>query len=294
MGMRAKAAGAVVLLGGVLIAGAAMAKNKKKPSTPQPQDDNEDEELEENEVSVTTSTPTGEEAEIVMDTDELESGSDNLEEVLPEIIEDTSNQEPETDVDASLKNNAEKEGIKEQEAVSEVISEVTSGEGASELAAEETAPELDPDGTVALARIMLTREEMPGWKSDLQDDVGEWQESVGLKKDGQFGVKSAARMATEVGILPLIRYWPKDTYTKKQALQRYADTINPVINDLKSSLPDSQPQIDALTLSMGREKAQTWGNNNPKSENTREFVLDVNDSIAELAETASERELKNA
>ena len=63
-------------------------------------------------------------------------------------------------------------------------------------------------------------------------DVKAWQKRVGtLVVDGEFGEKSELRMAQEVGILPLIRYWPassqKATEVPKYqaALRAYAASV---------------------------------------------------------------------
>lgn len=279
------------MLGILLIGGVAMAGDKKKKQVKPDSFDDDDDEVED-EISVTTPD---ESAEIVIEDDDTSDDTGDgppLDEVMPDILEEVENKSP-TKADENLEEVVKNEGVREEEAVSEVVEEITDGEGAPPIAAEETTPEMDPHGTVSLARIMLAREELPDWKSDLQTEVEEWQSSVELNPDGKFGIKSAVRMAAEVGILPLVRYFPKDTYTKKQAKQRYDAAISDVIKDLNSDLPDSQAQIDAITLSMAREKAQAWGNK-PGPQNTREFIQDVNDSIAELAETEAERELDNA
>lgn len=154
---------------------------------------------------------------------------------------------------------------------------------------------MDPHGTVKLARILLSRETMPDWKNDLKSDVEEWQ--TGLKSkgfditpDGQFGPKSAAFMATEVGIMPLVRFWPKDVATKKQAKARYSMLVGASLADLNDDLPDSQAQIDALKMSMAREQAQSF-DKNPGPQPVLEFVQKVNDRIGAKAQAATEKEL---
>lgn len=288
MGMRAKAAGVLIVVSGLLVTGLAMASSKKK-SKPAAKD--EDLELEEDDVIATAPTDDGGEADIIIDSKDVEE----LEEVLPETINDVVSSPPggSTPIDGKLQEEAAKEGIREQDAIKDVIKEVTQGEGSSPLGAEETTPQMDPYGTVSLARLLLAREEMPGWKADLTEEIKEWQREpgIGLTDDGKFGPKSLGKMAMEVGILPLIRYYPSSVTTKAQGIALAKSEVKKAINALQAELPDSQAQIDALTLSMGREKAQSMGTNNPPAQPTREFVQSVNDAIAEAAETETEKEL---
>ena len=198
-----------------------------------------------------------------------------------------------TPIDKKAQDLASGSNTTTNEVINEVVDTVTNGQNAAPLAAVETSPEMDPDGTVSLARVMLAREGMPNWKSDkLGGDIQEWQAGVGLVADGLFGIKSAARMAEEVGFLPLIRYWSKGIVSRKQAEAQYDAAIAVTIGKLKADLPDSQAQIDALTASMNREVAVAYGNDNPPPQKTLDFVQDVNDAIAESAELKGEKELK--
>lgn len=308
MGMRAKAAGVLVLVVGTVLTGVAMAAppKKKEKITPEYESD------EDIQVSTEDGTTT-----VVMDEETASSG---VEEILPEVeidikpaqdivydkddteevisdvvdtaIKNVDNGADQTPVDEKLQQIAKQEGKSEKEAVSEVVKEIIQGQTPTNLAITETAAELDPDGTVSLARLLLVRETLPGWKEDLQQDIREWQEKTGdLIVDGKFGIVSAARMALEVGILPLVRFFPKTVYTKAQAKAAYDERIISSINMLKESLPDSQAQIDGLVMSMGREKAQAFGNANPPVQDTLTFIQDVNDAIAEAAEKVTEKEL---
>jgi hypothetical protein len=106
---------------------------------------------------------------------------------------------------------------------------------ATPLQTAETHPELDPNGTIALAKLLIDREASAGWKSANQAEIKAWQGRLGVaavgKADGLFGEKSALGMAKEVGVLPLIRYWPasiqKGTEVPKhqKALRTYAATV---------------------------------------------------------------------
>lgn len=196
-----------------------------------------------------------------------------------------------TAVDERLEVLAEEEGKTPEQAVSEVVKEVTQGQGVSPLAREETQPSVDPFGTVALARDMLARETMPGWKSDLQDAIAIWQRRVHLEPDGLFGLISAARMAQEVGILPLVRYWSKGITTKKQAERAYDDALGRVVDSLEAGLPDSQAHIQALLLSMQREQAQAFGKTNPGIQPTLEVAQIISDQIAASSEAQGEKDL---
>lgn len=146
------------------------------------------------------------------------------------------------------------------------------------LAQAEMAADTDPQGTVGLARILLVREQAPGWKVDLGPDVAAWQARVGLLDDEQFGLDSLKRMAEEVGILPLVRYWPKRIASKKQALAEYRAIVQKVMRELEKHAPASDMHVKALAFSMGREKAQTFGANpgpQPVLREIAEFLEEV-------------------
>lgn len=295
MAIRGKAVavllGTIVLLGGG-IAMAAGDKKKKPTPSPEPDEADEVEVDEEEDVEVVLPNDAGEPNKgpvVKVDADDAEDESNkDAEEVLPE--------DPQTDLDDKLDVIADDEGKSKDEAIKEVVDEVTGGEPAIPLALEETSEEMDPKGTVKLARLMLARETLPNWKEDdLDGDIGAWQEELGLKPDNKFGIKSAAVMAEEVGVLPLIRYWPTGTVSKADAEKQYDAAIsNVILTKLKPELPDSQAHIDALTASMNREVAVSYGNSNPPPQKTREFALAVNEGIAEGAELKGEQELKNA
>lgn len=129
------------------------------------------------------------------------------------------------------------------------------------LATEETAPYADPNGTVALARDMIERESRSGWKTALQPQIKAWQAAVGIDADGKFGIGAAEKMAEEVGILPRVRYFPRDTYTKQQGLDRYAERIGAVERRIKRE--GKTAHAAALRTSIAREGAESWGTDNP-------------------------------
>lgn len=270
--MRGKAVG--ILLGTIVLLGTGLAMaSKSKPKIKPKSTDDED-------------------LEVVMPNAQGEPGKGGSI-VMDEYTANAEAEGPPKNIDERLEVLAADEGKSKDDAIKEVVDTVTKGVEAPPLAVEEITEKFDPKGSVKLARLLLVREELPNWKKDTLDgDVGEWQELVGLKKDNKFGVESAARMAEEVGVLPLVRYWPSNVTTKKQAKDLFASKIGSVISNLRKALPDSQAHIDALTASINREKAVTMGTNNPPVQNTRAFVMDVNDAIAEGAELTGEKELR--
>lgn len=195
-----------------------------------------------------------------------------------------------TAIDKKINTIASQEGRTVPDAVDELVRDITDGATVLPISAEETSERLDPNGTVALARLMLARENMPGWKEDMQDEIGEWQSGVGLVTDGKFGIKSAAKMASEVGLLPLVRFWPKNAPIAT-SLKDYQGQIGAVINDLRAELPDSAAQIIGLQESVKREEGQAYGVTNPEGEDTLEWVEDTRELIGEQAEAKGRKEL---
>jgi hypothetical protein len=124
----------------------------------------------------------------------------------------------------------------------------------------ETEPVQDPHGTVALAKAMIDAEGQSGWKSALQDRIRTWQSMVGLSADGKFGPNAAYKMAEEVGILPIVRYWTKATQLKAD-LQAYRDRLY----TMAANADNHNPALAAaLRSSAGYEQGQTYGVTNPK------------------------------
>jgi len=131
------------------------------------------------------------------------------------------------------------------------------------LPAVETSAQLDPNGTVALARLMLERETEPGWKGASSQEVKTWQPKHNLTPDGKFGMHSALSMAQEVGVLPLIRYWPKSGISKSAALKSYREQLNALADAIVQQRPEEAPHATALKLSAAREDARAFANDNP-------------------------------
>ncbi len=133
----------------------------------------------------------------------------------------------------------------------------------SPIAAQEVQPQNDPNGTVMLARVMLARETAKDWKADLQPDIARWQKIVGLKNDGKFGPKSVEKMAEEVAVLPLVRYWSQPVYNKATAQKAHKEMLARVIAKLTPLLPMSDYHITALKGLADREAGQALAKNPP-------------------------------
>jgi hypothetical protein len=158
----------------------------------------------------------------------------------------------------------------------------------TELADRETDARNDPNGTVALARLLIARENAPGWKEDLKPDVEEWQRRVGLGADGKFGLHSAKRMAYEVGILPLVRFWTLGKHwDKASALKDYRATMAGVIADLRKLSPASHAHVRALEASIQREQAQGFPSK-PAPVNTVQQI----DQIMRQLDSAADEEAR--
>lgn len=310
MSKKKKALAVAAGVGALLIASVALAGKPKKSeeradTLPEPEEP--EEELEEDDVIVTVPTDSGNDVDVVIPTaptpppatktdgtmsiDPEEGGSSKMpNESTSEPLDDGGELVIE-ELDRRVEEKAAKTGKPISEVAKDVAVELVGDVKPDPLTEVETRPENDPAGTIALARRLLAREEALGWKSDLQDSVAAWQERVGLKSDGLFGIDSAARMAEEVGILPLIRYWSKGLRTKKEAEAAYDKKISAVIADLAAKHGDvSKPHRDALTASMNREKAQTFGTDNPPVQDSVEFGAEVINALGSVAESEGKKE----
>ena len=145
----------------------------------------------------------------------------------------------------------------------------------------ETTPQLDPNGTIALARLLLERETQSGWKEAHQAEVKTWQLRRGETPDGKFGRNSAYTMAQEVGVLPLIRYWPSSV-PKAKALAEYREFLNNMANAIQQQRPEDQAHATALRLSALREDARSYGVANPKPESPQS----VDQLVAQITKIA--------
>ena len=111
-------------------------------------------------------------------------------------------------------------------------------------------PSVVPEDTAALVAQMLADEATPNWKKKYPA-LGAWQATRGLTVDQNFGPGSAARMAQEIGTLPIIRFWPKGT-TRETALEPYRNSLLA----LAGSAPE--PRRAQLIMSANREQGQSF------------------------------------
>lgn len=105
------------------------------------------------------------------------------------------------------------------------------------LHTEEVKIDQDPNGTIALAKSMINAESSAGWKTALANDIKVWQARMGLTADGKFGPKSAIKMAAEVGVLPLVRYYASTGGTKATQVAAYRAAIEQVASNVASTNP---------------------------------------------------------
>jgi hypothetical protein len=128
------------------------------------------------------------------------------------------------------------------------------------LHTEEIKIDQDPDGTIALAKSMINAEASPGWKTALQGEISLWQGKKKLTVDGKFGPKSALAMAEDVGVLPLIRYFPTASASREAAVKSYRDQINAMASSVEASNP---MHAAALRSSAVYEQGQGWAQKPP-------------------------------
>lgn len=125
----------------------------------------------------------------------------------------------------------------------------------TDLQHEEVKLDQDPYGTVLLAKAMISSEASPGWKKALAQEITAWQLQKHLTADGKFGPKSALAMADEVGVLPLIRYFPATSASKASALKAYRDALYTKAANVEQSNP---ALAAALRLSATYDEGQGW------------------------------------
>lgn len=148
------------------------------------------------------------------------------------------------------------------------------------LEKEETKPASDPNGTIRLARLLLDRETEPDWRNANTAQVTAWQKKVGLKADGKFGPGSAAKMADEVGVLPLVRFWPQGS-VKATVLKKYRRDMTTKAANLESrGLGD---HANALVVSAEREDARSYGNPNAKPVTSDERMAALSALVGKVA-----------
>ena len=137
--------------------------------------------------------------------------------------------------------------------------QATQSTQATPLQHAETQPALDTYGTIALAKQMIDREASSGWKSALTAEINAWEARVGVGTGGKFGEGDAKRMAQEVGVLPLVRYWPKNTLANTE-VPKYRAAIEAIAQSVQASNP---AHAAALRSSAAFETGRTYGTDNP-------------------------------
>ena len=125
------------------------------------------------------------------------------------------------------------------------------------LQAQDVATEQDPSGSVSLAKALIDREAQPNWKSALKPQIKAWQAIVGLEPDGEFGEACAFRMSQDVGILPLVRYWPGGSQEATQ-VPSYQNQLQQIAGGFDASNPS---HAVALRLSAGFEGGEGYDKN---------------------------------
>jgi hypothetical protein len=128
---------------------------------------------------------------------------------------------------------------------------------ATPLQTAETHPDIDTYGTIALAKLLIDREATANWKSANQAEVLAWQKRVGLTADGKFGEKGELRMAQEVGVLPLIRYWPANTLQGTE-VPKYATQLRAYAASIQAANP---AHAAALSNAAAFEVGQSYAAN---------------------------------
>lgn len=90
---------------------------------------------------------------------------------------------------------------------------VISEEGTVAIVPETAVPpvsdaDLNAD-TLDLLEALLAAEHLANWQDHHKLDVKLWQKSQGLFADGLAGPKTILKIAEQVGVAPIVRFWPK-------------------------------------------------------------------------------------
>jgi hypothetical protein len=152
------------------------------------------------------------------------------------------------------------------------------------LATEETTEEADPNGTIALARALLAEEMTPDWRSE-SSAVAAWESRMDLGSSGKFGVNDAQRMANEVAVLPIIRYWATGGRTLKQQLKDYRDFLYMFADSYR--IEGKPEHAAALIASAEREQGQGWPSD-PRSKQAIPFDFPNADGL-DVIETSLDK-----
>jgi hypothetical protein len=117
------------------------------------------------------------------------------------------------------------------------------------------APSVVPADTAEMVNALLMAERQTGWNR-VDPAVQAWQKSRKLKQDGKFGPASALTVASELGTVPIVRFWPKGSQ-KAAALQDYRAALLALANDAASS--GDTGRAAQLKVSAQREQGQGFG-----------------------------------
>jgi hypothetical protein len=90
---------------------------------------------------------------------------------------------------------------------------VISEEGTVGIVPETAVPPVSEEDlnadTLDLLEALLAAEHLANWQDHHKLDVKLWQGSQGLVADGLAGPKTILKIAEQVGVAPIVRYWPK-------------------------------------------------------------------------------------
>ena len=110
------------------------------------------------------------------------------------------------------------------------------------------------EDTALMVQRLLSAEAKPNWKTK-DPVVIAWQKARGLVADGQFGPKTALMVADEIGTVPLVRFWPKNTYPGDGTLEAFQADLLAKANTAPS------PRKDQLRAAAEREQGQGYARN---------------------------------
>jgi len=115
-------------------------------------------------------------------------------------------------------------------------------------------PSQIPDDTAELLRVMLARESTSDWKRS-EPLLEAWQRARGVTPDGKFGPMNAELMATETGLIPIIRFWPKGTFPEGHFIEDFRNVLRAEAQSAE------EPRRSQLLAAAEREKGQGFGRN---------------------------------
>jgi hypothetical protein len=118
----------------------------------------------------------------------------------------------------------------------------------------EEQPTVLPEDTAELLRIMLARESTADWKRK-EPLLEQWQRARGLVVDGQFGPGNAAVMATETGLIPIVRFWPRGTFPEGPFVEDFRNVLRTEANSAE------EPRRSQLLAAAEREHGQGFERN---------------------------------